>query len=360
MEVYRFAEMFIEIDGEDEFDYTRFILRGQNGDFYYADTKDRFFTSSEIDMDNLDKISIDTDICWPRYSDRLLRAPSPVPQDSYVKEADFIYYNNDPEARPLRDLVSLEIEAYEILRQHPHPNIVEYRGCVVSNGRISGICLAKYKRHSMRDAPLNKDLFLEGIERGIRHLHSLGVIHNDIKPQNIMLDELDRPVIIDFDSWGRQEQELEMKKGTPEWSINGSKYEYALCENDMFALSKLREFISREPLAESIINISERFPGILVRNHVDRQSPGRVQCVYHNSGVTRRGRITGYHHPATVPPAEEKEKQRKCWGPELGQDTTYKKRMRSRRVGRAAGDTAEETVHAYVVLCIIRRFGILP
>ncbi|KAG6098588.1 hypothetical protein E4U30_007787 [Claviceps sp. LM220 group G6] len=221
-----------------------------------------FFTSSEIDMDNLDKISIDTDICWPRYSDRLLRAPSPVPQDSYVKEADFIYHNNDPEARPLRDLVSLEIEAYEILRQHPHPNIVEYRGCV---------------RVQLQDsAPLNKDLFLEGIERGIRHLHSLGVIHNDIKSQNIMLDELDRPVIIDFDSWGRQEQELEMKKGTPEWSINGSKYEYALCENDMFALSKLREFISREPLAESIINISERFPGILVRNHVDRQSPGRI------------------------------------------------------------------------------------
>ncbi|KAG6188148.1 hypothetical protein E4U10_005295 [Claviceps purpurea] len=149
-------------------------------------------------MDNLDKISIDTDICWPRYSDRLLRAPSPVPQDYYVKGADFFYYNNDPEAKPLSDLVSHEIEAYEILRQHPHPNIVEYRGCVVSNGRISGICLAKYKT---------------------------------------TLDE--------------REQELEMKSGTLEWSINGSKYEYALRENDLFALSKLREFISREPLAES-------------------------------------------------------------------------------------------------------------
>ncbi|KAG6298411.1 hypothetical protein E4U45_005126 [Claviceps purpurea] len=68
-----------------------------------------------------------------------------------------------------------------------------------------------------------------------------------------MLDELDRPVIIDFDSWGREGQKLGpgMKKGTLEWSINGSPYEYALCENDMFALSKLREFISREPLAES-------------------------------------------------------------------------------------------------------------
>ncbi|CCE30705.1 uncharacterized protein CPUR_04554 [Claviceps purpurea 20.1] len=101
--------------------------------------------------------------------------------------------------------------------------------------------------------PFDKSRCLEGIERGIRHLHSLGVIHNDIKPNNIMLDELDRPVIIDFDSWGREGQKFApgMKTGALEWSINGSPYEYALCENDMFALSKLREFVSREPLAES-------------------------------------------------------------------------------------------------------------
>ncbi|KAG6245556.1 hypothetical protein E4U23_005282 [Claviceps purpurea] len=47
----------------------------------------------------------------------------------------------------------------------------------------------------------DKDLCLEGIERDVRHLHSLGIVHNDISPANIMFDELDRPVIIDFDSW---------------------------------------------------------------------------------------------------------------------------------------------------------------
>lgn len=30
---------------------------------------------------------------------------------------------------------------------------------------------------------------LEGIENGIRHLHSLGPVHNDINPSNIMLDK---------------------------------------------------------------------------------------------------------------------------------------------------------------------------
>ncbi|CCE31335.1 uncharacterized protein CPUR_05186 [Claviceps purpurea 20.1] len=257
MEVNEFAEFFVPIDGEDEFYLTRIILRGPNEDFYYAETKDRFHTSSEIDIDSLEKISIDTDKCWPRYSARLLRAPSPVPPDSYVKEAEFLYYNIDTKATRLRNLAAHEIEAFELLRQHPHPNIVEYRGCVVSDGRISGICLAKlemslYER--MQDStPFDKDLFLEGIERGIRHLHSLGIVHNDINPATIMLDKLDRPVIIDLDTWQQNGQELDMKKGTPDWSINGSKYDYALFEKDIFGLSKIREFIydpsSGEPLA---------------------------------------------------------------------------------------------------------------
>ncbi|KAG5986692.1 hypothetical protein E4U52_008357 [Claviceps spartinae] len=232
MEVYKFGEIFVEVDGENEFDFTRIILRGPNEDFYYAETKDRFLTSSEIDIDSLEKISIDTDNCWPRYSARLLRAPSPVPPDSYVKEAEFLYYNSDTKEMPLRNLAAHEIEAYEILRQYPHANIVEYRGCVVSDGRISGICLAKlemslYKR--MQDStPFDKYLVLEGIERGIRHLHSLGIVHNDINPATIMLDKLDRPVIIGSDIWQ---------------SINGSKYDYALFENDIFGLSKIIEFI---------------------------------------------------------------------------------------------------------------------
>jgi serine/threonine protein kinase len=40
--------------------------------------------------------------------------------------------------------------------------------------------------------------YLHGIEAGIRHLHHLGRIHNDINPANIMISEDDPPVIIDF------------------------------------------------------------------------------------------------------------------------------------------------------------------
>ncbi|KAG6019233.1 hypothetical protein E4U19_007387 [Claviceps sp. Clav32 group G5] len=89
--------------------------------------------------------------------------------------------------------------------------------------------------------PFDKDLFLDGIERGIRHLHSLGIVHNDINPANIMLDELDRPIIIDFDAWQKNGQELGITKGTLGWRIEGSRY--ALFENDLFALSKIQVFM---------------------------------------------------------------------------------------------------------------------
>ncbi|KAG5990452.1 hypothetical protein E4U52_004562 [Claviceps spartinae] len=130
----------------------------------------------------------------------------------------------------LSNLVLHEIEAYELLRRHPYPNIVESQGCVVSDGRITGICLAKYKmildERMAESTPFDQDLFLEGIERGIRHLYSLGIVHEsqreyEIHPDNVMFDELDRPVIIDFDCWGRKGQKFApgMKTGAQETRV---------------------------------------------------------------------------------------------------------------------------------------------
>ncbi|KAG5931171.1 hypothetical protein E4U60_006392 [Claviceps pazoutovae] len=168
--------------------------------------------------------------------------------------------------------------------------------------------------------PLNKDLFLDGIERGIRHLHSLGIVHNDIHPDNVMLDEMDGPVIIDFDSWGKEGQELGpgMKKGTSEWSTNGSLYDYALFENDIFGLSKLREFIY-DPSSGKLISKSTSANSSQTstssssqprRATVPKTCPMRLeQLRSHPSRETDRH----CQNTITPPPPKEKEKQYKFW-----------------------------------------------
>ncbi|KAG6107324.1 hypothetical protein E4U13_007025 [Claviceps humidiphila] len=317
MEVVKFAQMLVE----DEV-VTKLIIRGPHRDHYYATTHDRFYESSEIDLDNLNKIPIDTDTIWPRYSARFLQAPSPVPQDSYVKETNLCFYEPCPEGKekdPFSDLILHEIVAYELLRRHPHPNIVEYRGCVVEDDRITGICLAKYKTTLCKkiedSTPLNKDIFLAGIECGIRHLHSLGLVHNDLSPDNVMLDELDRPIIIDFDSWGRDGQRFapDMKKGALEWSINGSSYEYARFENDIFSLSKLREFLydpsSGKPLSKSTSANSSQTS---TSSTTSSSGPQNVSDVF---GTTPETPIEGSgQNTATPPPPKEKEKKYNFWG----------------------------------------------
>ncbi|KAG6072451.1 hypothetical protein E4U15_006948 [Claviceps sp. LM218 group G6] len=246
MEIVTKAAVLNERGDEVKFLYTKLVIRGKNDQFFLATTELRGTASIEsIDLEKLEKFAVDTDTIRPPYSARLLRAPTPVPLDSYIKEPSLLDYDRRPNAEPLSNLVLHEIEAYELLRKNPHPNIVDYRGCVVIDGRIKGICLAKYKM-TLREridesTDFDKDHCLEGIERGVRHLHSLGIVHNDINPRNIMFDELDRPIIIDFDSWQREGQKFYYKAGTPDWCIEET--EYARVENDFYGLSKLREFI---------------------------------------------------------------------------------------------------------------------
>lgn len=69
---------------------------------------------------------------------------------------------------------------------------------------MTGLCFARYPRTLMQEVnpgglgkrqlrsvrPRGKDYsgVLAGVERGIRHLHGLGWVHNDVNPSNIMVD----------------------------------------------------------------------------------------------------------------------------------------------------------------------------
>ncbi len=146
-----------------------------------------------------------------------------------------------------------EAETCELLKRHPHPNIAEYRGVVVHNGcgRIVGLCFKKYQATLMQrrrnsDAPLDVEACLSGMRRAIDHLHSIGISHNDINPGNIMFDEDDNPVLIDFDCafYIGAKPEGSRKTGTRGWSDpDFMASPVSRKENDYFSFRKLTNFL---------------------------------------------------------------------------------------------------------------------
>ncbi|CAI7569389.1 unnamed protein product [Penicillium bialowiezense] len=132
--------------------------------------------------------------------------------------------------------------------------VSQYHGFEVQDGRIKGLCFTKYdcslyqrvnphkhgKRafvaHRERSPPSEVSSWLEGIEAGIRHLHPLGIIHNDINPSNIMFAG-DVPVIIDFDSAAGEGGGMIMNGGTYEW--HDQTRQIARPNNDLDALREL-------------------------------------------------------------------------------------------------------------------------
>lgn len=141
-----------------------------------------------------------------------------------------------------------EIETLHVLQGNQHPNIIEFLGCVVQNGRITG---SKLRRHPVTlmarmesdewsKKPFDEEGCFRGIAHGIDHLHSLGFAHNDINPANIVLDINDKPIIIDFGSSMKFGEELQ-EHGTPGW--NEGFEDVSSLKNDEIGMHKLSEFL---------------------------------------------------------------------------------------------------------------------
>lgn len=84
---------------------------------------------------------------------------------------------------------------------HPHLNPVEewlelsgHPGVVmpyVSGVRMTGWLPGDDGKHFLTA--------LAGVLRGLSHLHGLGIVHRDVKPENILVDRSGRSVLVDYD-----------------------------------------------------------------------------------------------------------------------------------------------------------------
>ncbi|KAF2254206.1 hypothetical protein BU26DRAFT_558919 [Trematosphaeria pertusa] len=134
----------------------------------------------------------------------------------------------------LANLFLQELEVLELLASRPHPNIVQYYGCQVCRGRIVGLTLEQHP-YTLQECLRNGyDLDLvsgqDEIKSAVAHLHSLGLAHNDIRPNNIMVSVERRWILIDMGACKPFGQDL-ITSGNPDWTTSSKQNdEVALCD----------------------------------------------------------------------------------------------------------------------------------
>ncbi|CAF9912625.1 MAG: hypothetical protein GOMPHAMPRED_007711 [Gomphillus americanus] len=249
MEVIECNQVFAEDSDDDDdwsFHHTKLILRNEHGQYFYTKSPQQLQRTSRIDLDSLELHAIPTEDIFPQYLESLVQVPKDLGSACFLKRPSLIYYDDDgEESRKLGENVMKEVQICEILRQSPHQNVAEYLGCLVEDGRVRGLCFSRYpstlRRYlSEQVEPLEISKCVDGIKKGMRHLHKLGLTHNDLNPDNIMVKN-GEPVIIDFDSCVREGEPLGFKAGTEGWALRGAVV--GRRENDLYSLQKIETFL---------------------------------------------------------------------------------------------------------------------
>ena len=184
-----------------------------------------------------------------------------------IVDPQAVYYLKAPNlcdfaSSDLESHLKKEIEICEILRKHPHHNIATYYGCRANNGRASGLYFKRYEAtllEIVNPQRLNKRAFISSgrslvnnslereldiLAQGLDHLHSLGLVHNDITPANIMREkDTGTLVLVDFGSCRRIGESLRatLARRTHEWHDPGVDISGA--ENDTRAFTELRTWL---------------------------------------------------------------------------------------------------------------------
>lgn len=206
----------------------------------------------DFDFESLNGENIPLNNIYPIFDPNMFtKAPDPLPPRSFIKSAKTISYALDGKRdEKISNLILYEGNACEQVKSHPHPNIAKYLGCRVINDRIIATCFVEYKWRlhervqsddSSKSLSVNK--CLDDIRMGMEHLHRIGYAHNDINPRNIMFDDDDRAILIDFDSCRPFGTKLSVKAKTGDF--NDKQATTSKKENDFYSLKMVGSFLKK-------------------------------------------------------------------------------------------------------------------
>ena len=260
-QVLSIAELFGDIDGVFGYKSTLVIYRLGNA-FYRGLSHERYRSDAAFKFEDLyESTVIPLDQFSPIFPPHFTRAPDPLPQDCHVKKPRLEWYNPSYPSH-ISESVLQEATIWETLIHSPHPNISKYYGCQIQDDHITGLCFSRYHETLMTRVnpdhsgkrlfdPTKRPLkdvksLLADIERGLKHLHSLGLVHNNINPSNIMFatENDETPIIVNFRSCTTIGHSMQNVGRTPEWY--DKKVLAAHPSNDTNALYEIGEWLSRK------------------------------------------------------------------------------------------------------------------
>jgi serine/threonine protein kinase len=84
------------------------------------------------------------------------------------------------------------------LKDSPHPAIISFHSFIItpSYALITMEYLPRLIPVEVRESKAK--VWFESLLSGVAHLHNHGIVHNDIKPANILLSRSEQPVLVDF------------------------------------------------------------------------------------------------------------------------------------------------------------------
>lgn len=179
---------------------------------------------------------------------------------------------------------SQEVARCERISKSPHPSLAKYLG--VETKEIGGeerVVRIAYQRYSMDLhtfvlmkrylQPHHVPFLMQGIEKGMKHLHSLGLVHCDLRPMNVFVtfeeerDEdghiiLTEVVIGDFDASVEVGEEVSLKRASKDWWPTETEWGVkAEAWIDEWCLERMGKWLKEDGLGIWNFGASDASPG---------------------------------------------------------------------------------------------------